>query len=312
VYRQRIIGEGWHRQFGGPHAEVNCLQSVIPADRHLIPEGVLYVTLEPCAHHGKTPPCADLLVASGVRQVVIGCTDPNPLVSGAGIARLQQAGVEVLTGFMEPECRWMNRRFLYGMVNKKPYVVLKWAQTADGFMAPADRSRKQISNRYAQMLAHTWRAEEDAVLVGTQTALADDPKLSVRMVKGRAPLRIVTDRTLRLPTTLHLFDGTQPTLVLNEQKEERAANVEWKRISFGADFIKDLLEVLQQRPVQSLLVEGGAALLQSFIEAGCWQEARVIQSPVLWGNGLPAPVLGREPLFVCPVAGDTLFTYVNG
>lgn len=302
VHEDRIIGEGWHRQYGQAHAEVNCIRDAMKnGNAAFIPQSTLYVSLEPCAHHGKTPPCTDLIIANRVPNVVIGCRDPFPAVNGKGIEKLEAAGVKVITAVLEQECRELNRRFLTFHEKHRPYIVLKWAETADGFIAPASQSagstRLHISNHYSNRLVHRWRSEEAAILVGARTALLDDPELTNRYWTGPSPVRLLLDPGLKLPVTARLYDGKQQTIIFNSIKEGEEGSVVFYRISPEKNTITQLLEALYQLQLTSVLVEGGATLLRSFIEAGAWDEARIIQNQALRiGEGLAAPVLtsGRE------------------
>ncbi len=296
VHEGRIIGEGYHRQYGGPHAEVNCLASVQEADRPLIPNSTMYVSLEPCAHFGKTPPCADRLIHEKVKRVVVGCRDPFPEVDGRGLEKLRAAGVEVTAPVCEAEAIALNRRFFTYHIKKRPYIILKWAQSADGFLG-RQGERTAISHPITNRLVHRWRNEEAAIMVGKNTALIDDPRLNVRGWPGRQPLRIVTDSHLALPPTLHLFDGSQPTLVFNHLSSNQEGAVEWVRLEEGMPLLPQMMQALYQRGIQSVLVEGGAMLLHSFIEAGLWDEARVIINTHLFlSGGVPAPVFPPAPI----------------
>jgi diaminohydroxyphosphoribosylaminopyrimidine deaminase/5-amino-6-(5-phosphoribosylamino)uracil reductase len=306
VHDDRIIGEGWHAQYGDVHAEVACLQSVAGQDRHLIPRSTMYVTLEPCAHWGKQPPCAGRLAREGIRRVVIAIEDPFPEVSGKGTAILRDAGIDVTTGCCREAARWMCRRFLQVQEKARPYIVLKWAQSADGFIAPAAGSRHQLSNPVSQALVHKWRTEESAIMVGFNTALADNPRLNARAWNGMQPLRIVLDKDLRLPASHHLLDGSQPTWVVNRimDGDGVSKNV---RLPFDESLLPALLTRLVEAGRNSLFVEGGAGLLNSFIAAGLWDEARVFTTPAALGSGIPAPLLrGSMPIFSTPVANDIL------
>ncbi|HRN57787.1 MAG TPA: bifunctional diaminohydroxyphosphoribosylaminopyrimidine deaminase/5-amino-6-(5-phosphoribosylamino)uracil reductase RibD, partial [Agriterribacter sp.] len=218
VHHNRVIGEGWHRAYGMSHAEVNCIASVSNEDRHLIGESVLYVSLEPCAHYGKTPPCANLIIQHRIPEVVVGCRDPFPEVNGKGIEKLQAAGIRVTTGVLEKECRELNKRFFIFYTQRRPFVVLKWAQSSDGAIAAPGGLAVQISNPYTSRLVHRWRSEEPAIVVGTRTAMLDDPFLTTRLWPGKHPLRVVIDRALKLPGTLRLFDAAATTLIFNEQR----------------------------------------------------------------------------------------------
>ncbi|MDZ7608632.1 MAG: bifunctional diaminohydroxyphosphoribosylaminopyrimidine deaminase/5-amino-6-(5-phosphoribosylamino)uracil reductase RibD [Cyclobacteriaceae bacterium] len=304
VHEDKIIGEGFHRQYGGPHAEVHAIDSV--QQRDLLSESTVYVNLEPCAHYGKTPPCANLLVASGVKKVIIANVDPNPQVAGKGIAILKNAGVDVEVGIMASEGLELNRRFFNYINHKKPYVILKWAETADGFIARPDYTSKWISNEYSRKLVHKWRTEESAVLVGRNTALRDNPMLNARHWPGKNPLRIVLDRNLQLSRTLNLFSGELPTICYNIQNSSHEPNLDFVKLP-TEDFLSRVLDDLYSRNIQSLLVEGGAATLQAFINEGLWDEARVFQSSVCFGDGISAPQL-RNARFEAKeiVFGDTL------
>jgi diaminohydroxyphosphoribosylaminopyrimidine deaminase/5-amino-6-(5-phosphoribosylamino)uracil reductase len=290
VHNDKIIGQGFHEFYGGPHAEVNCIGSVTAANEHLIPSSSLYVSLEPCAHYGKTPPCTDLVLDKKIPEVVIGCRDPFPEVNGKGIRILREAGVEVEAGVLESECVELNKRFFFTVQQQRPYVVLKWVSTANGMIAPSGGARLMISNALSNRLVHRWRSEEAAIMVGTNTALADDPALNVRHWKGKSPVRVVVDRKLRLPGHLKLFDQSVSTIILNTVKEEQDSKIIHVKVS--DDNVHSMLSALQELKVQSVLVEGGAALLQSFINAGCWNEARVIINETLTvPHGVSAPRL---------------------
>jgi diaminohydroxyphosphoribosylaminopyrimidine deaminase/5-amino-6-(5-phosphoribosylamino)uracil reductase len=308
VHEGQIIGEGWHRKYGGPHAEVNAVAEV--EDKALLAESTAYVTLEPCSHFGKTPPCADLLIGHRIKRVVVCNVDTNPLVGGKGIAKLRQAGIEVQTGLLEAEGRMLNRRFFTFMEKQRPYILLKWAETADGFIARPDYSSKWISNVEARRLVHKWRAEEDAVLVGTNTALYDNPRLNVRDWTGEDPIRIVVDRFLRLPAGLHLFDQTQTTLCYNLLEDKSYEYVQYIKLDDVEGFLAAMLEDMYRRKVASVLVEGGAALLNLFIGAGLWDEARVFRSPVAFGDGIMGPALrGAVTAQKVEIGDNLLYVY---
>lgn len=274
VHNGRIIGEGYHVRCGQAHAEVNAIRSV--KDPALLKEATIYVSLEPCAHYGKTPPCADLIVEKGIPRIVIGCQDPFAKVAGRGIQKLRDAGREVVVGVLEDECRHLIRRFITFHTRRRPYIVLKWAESADGFI---DRQRTGgsptvLSSPLTAMLVHKLRAEHAAILVGTDTARLDNPTLNVRHWYGPAPVRVTIDRHHRLPQDLHLLDGTIPTLV------------------YGDEPLEEMLLDLYNRQLQSLLVEGGSRLHQSFIDAGLWDEIIVEEAPLRLGEGVAAPVVG--------------------
>lgn len=289
VAADKIIGEGWHQQYGAPHAEVNAIRSV--NDPQLLKQATAYVTLEPCAHYGKTPPCADLLIEKQIPRVVIGMRDPFAQVDGRGIERLREAGVEVIVGVKEATCRQLNARFLCFHTQKRPYIILKWAETADGFLARSDFSSKWISDAYSRMLVHKWRSEEAAIMVGTNTLRYDNPSLTVRDWTGKHPLRITIDKNLRYYPDRKLFDQQVSTLCYNLRRNEPISqNLELVQLS-ADNLLPELLTDLHRRGVQSLLVEGGAGLLGSFLEAGLWDEIRRFRSPVRFGGeGIPAPV----------------------
>jgi diaminohydroxyphosphoribosylaminopyrimidine deaminase / 5-amino-6-(5-phosphoribosylamino)uracil reductase len=311
VHNNRIIGEGFHRVYGGPHAEVNAVQSV--ADKSLLPASVLYVNLEPCSHKGKTPPCADMILQTGIPEVVIGTTDPNPLVSGNGIRRLEAAGVKVTTGIATEDCLVLNKRFFTFHSRKRPYVILKWAQTTNGFIdVLRDHGIQQptwISNEISRMLVHKWRSEEQAILVGTQTALLDNPRLNVREWPGNSPLRVVIDRNLRLPKTLHLFDDSCPTLVFNASREETEGQTQYLPLDFEGNMPAALLQQLYDRGIQSLLVEGGRKLLMSFILGNLWDEARVFTGRKQFEAGLQAPEIREVIPMEYRIREDIVFFY---
>ena len=291
VHGGKIIGEGYHVRCGEGHAEVNAIASV--KDASLLPFSTLYVSLEPCAHYGKTPPCAKLIIEKRIPRVVVGCMDPFSLVAGRGIRMLRDAGVEVETGVLEAECLHLIRRFIVFNTQKRPYVALKWAESADGFI---DRDRTGgnpvlLSSSFTKMLAHKRRSESDAILVGMRTALLDNPSLTVRDWAGKHPLRVVIDKNLALPSSLHLFADGRPTLCVTSRAVPSAGNTEYVQLDFSRDILPQLFAVLHGRGVQSLLVEGGARLLQSFIDAGCWDDAYVEKAPVLLSSGVKAPML---------------------
>lgn len=332
VHDDRIIGEGYHRQFGQAHAEVNCLGSVKEEDRPLIGHSTLYVSLEPCAHFGKTPPCADLIIREKVPRVIVGCRDPFPEVDGKGIEKLLAAGVEVVTGVLEKECIGLNKRFFTFHTKYRPYIQLKWAQTANGKIAGPDGARVFISNEYSNRLTHKWRAEESAILVGTNTALRDNPSLTTRLWTGPDPIRLVIDKELRLPGTLKLFDGQVRTIVFNHlrhdlegyESEERGikrripgagdmGKLYYYQLARDASLVQQIAQALYQLKILSVMVEGGAKLLQSFIDEGYWDEARIITNEeMMVPGGISAPVLEearireREKLF-----SDNICYYEN-
>jgi diaminohydroxyphosphoribosylaminopyrimidine deaminase/5-amino-6-(5-phosphoribosylamino)uracil reductase len=294
VHENTIIGEGYHQQAGGPHAEVNAVNSV--KDKSLIRNSTLYVNLEPCSHTGRTPPCAEMIIHAGIPKVIIGTTDPNPLVAGKGILMLERAGIKVIKGILENECLELNRRFFAFHLQKRPYIILKWAQTADGFIDVIREKRSVsqptwISNEISRMLVHKWRSEEQSILVGTQTAFMDNPRLNVREWPGKLPLRMVIDRSLRLSKNLNLFDNTSPTIVFNESLDLKEDQTAYVRIDFKKNSLESMFEYLHKAEIQSVFVEGGRRLIQSFVQHDLWDEARVFKGNIRFGDGISAPVI---------------------
>jgi diaminohydroxyphosphoribosylaminopyrimidine deaminase / 5-amino-6-(5-phosphoribosylamino)uracil reductase len=306
VHNNEIIGEGRHEKYGEAHAEVNAVVAV--RDQSLLRNSTVYVNLEPCSHFGKTPPCADLLIRHHVKKVVVANIDPNPLVSGKGIQKLKNAGLEVITGILEEKGRELNKRFFTFIEKKRPYVILKWAETGDGFIARENFDSKWISNEHSRQLVHKWRSEEDAVLVGTGTALHDNPVLTVRDWPGRNPVRIVIDRYNRLPRTLALFDGTQPTIFYTTVKNETQPNLEFVTLN-ESSFQNEMMHDLFNRNIQSVIIEGGATTLQQFINNGLWDEARIFTSSQEFGSGIPAPQFNGNLISRESVLNDTLAFY---
>jgi diaminohydroxyphosphoribosylaminopyrimidine deaminase/5-amino-6-(5-phosphoribosylamino)uracil reductase len=322
VHEGRVIGEGWHAVYGDRHAEAACLDSVADADRPLIPAATMYVTLEPCAHQGKQPPCAHRLVREGIRKVVVAAEDPFPDVNGRGFSILRDAGVEVVKGICRDEARWLARVFMTRHEEARPYIILKWAESADGYFGPTDGSRRQLSGPQSQALVHRWRSQHPSILVGFNTALADNPQLNTRAWTGPDPLRIVLDRRLELPETHYLLDGRQHTWIVNEQREETVGRLRYVQHGFDETLLPDLLDHLLTAGKTSLFVEGGAKLLNSFIAAHLWDEARIFRTPVSLGDGVPVPLikngvlaarfpLGSDRLDLFQRAG-TRFPYVPG
>lgn len=324
VYDNRIIGEGYHQQFGAAHAEPNCLASVPQEHGHLVPLSTLYVSLEPCAHFGKTPPCADLIISSGIKKVVVGCRDPFLKVDGKGIEKLTTAGIEITQGVLEQECKEMNRRFFVFHTKHRPYIILKWAQTADDRMASVGASRLKISNEYTNRLVHKWRSEEMAIVVGTNTALYDDPQLTTRLSPGHNPVRIVVDMDMRLPNTLKVFGGDAATIVFNTKQHtlpfEQVSLADLKdketyyyQVTRDTSLVHQMVHALYRLNVQSLLVEGGRLLLQSFIDEGMWDESRIITNEEMnITSGLTAPVLQQaEPVQTLRFGSDVIRVIKN-
>ena len=299
VRNNKIIGEGYHQVYGGPHAEVNAINSV--KEQSLLQEATLYVNLEPCAHFGKTPPCSDLIIEKKIPKVYIGTKDPYAEVAGKGIEKMQKAGIDVTVGMMEEQCMELNRRFFVFHKEKRPYIVLKWAQTADGFVdvIPGNKdygSPTWITNEMARIAVHKQRATESAILIGTNTALADNPSLTLRDWFGQQPLRIVPDRKHRLPKELNLFNGKAPTLTITkgDYPDERSTQI----ISIDQDgnVITELLNYLYSEGILSIIVEGGPKMLQSFIDINLWDEAHVYTGQLCFGSGIKAPVFKASPV----------------
>ena len=294
VHEDRIIGEGYHQQYGKAHAEVNCINSVKDEYKDLIPFSTLYVSLEPCSHFGKTPPCSDLIIKLKIPKVIIGCRDPFKDVNGKGIEKLKAAGVEVEVGVLEKECKELNKRFFIFHTQHRPYIILKWAQTADRKIAGSGSERLLISNETTNRLVHKWRSEEASILVGTNTALLDDPELTARYWQGASPVRLVLDMDLSLPRSLKLFDQKQPTIVFNKIKQEEQDKLLYYQVTENVSLVHQIMNTMYQLRIQSVLVEGGAKLLQSFIDEGYWDEARVINNEqLIINNGLNASVLSN-------------------
>jgi diaminohydroxyphosphoribosylaminopyrimidine deaminase / 5-amino-6-(5-phosphoribosylamino)uracil reductase len=288
VYEDKIIGEGYHQKYGEVHAEVNCINNVEEENKFLIEKCTLYVSLEPCSHFGKTPPCADLIIRNKIKKVVIGCKDIYKEVSGTGIQRLQNAGTEVITGILEKECIKLNNRFFIFHQNFRPYILLKWAQTANGKIGSSEK-RILISNEYSNRLVHKWRSEEAAILVGTNTALHDDSLLTTRLWQGKNAVRIIIDTKLKLPSFLNIFNTDARTLIYNLAKNSTEKNLVYIKLE-SKNFTEQMLQSLFEMNIQSVMIEGGAKTLQSFINEGLWDEARIITNEELViENGLAAP-----------------------
>ena len=318
VHNNRIIGEGYHQRYGEAHAEVNCITSVKEEDRNFIAYSILYVSLEPCVHFGKTPPCADLIIRHKIPKVVIGVRDPFKEVNGKGIEKLQRAGIEVQLGILEDECKEMNKRFFTFYTKHRPYIILKWAETANGFisnslpsssddnegfqdgfpttgaMQHSGKGRLLISNEYSNRLVHKWRSEEAGILVGTNTALSDNPDLTTRLWNGPSPVRLIIDMDLRLPGTLKIFNHASPTIIFNTIKHEEDGNLHYYQVTEDTSLVHQVVNALSHLKIQSVMIEGGARLLQSFIDEQCWDEIRIIKNnKLIIEKGLPAPQPGR-------------------
>lgn len=314
VYNDEIIGEGYHHRYGEAHAEVNAINAV--KNRSLLPFSTLYVNLEPCAHHGKTPPCALRIIDENISKVVISTIDPFDQVAGKGVEMLKNEGIEVVTSVLEEDGKWLNRRFFTFHQKKRPYIILKWAQTKDGFI-DINRLENQhntsnwITNHELKVLVHKWRAEEDAIMVGSNTVINDNPKLNVRHWQGKSPLRVVIDIEHQLTPNFHVFDESVETIMFVDRPNiEFPSSIEQvvmplqNRLSF-------VMDILYEKQVQSIIIEGGQFLLQSFLRAGLWDEARVLTGNKYFGSGLPAPQISQKPSIVSQIGGDFITTYIN-
>jgi len=297
VHQGVIIGEGYHEKYGGPHAEVNAIRSV--NNPELLTESTLYVSLEPCAHFGKTPPCSDLIIESRIPKVVIGTIDPFAQVAGKGIERMQKAGIELEVGVLEKKCRNLNRRFFTFHEQKRPYIILKWAQTLDGFI-DTNRTESQhptwITNALAKRLVHKQRSEESAILIGTNTAEYDNPALTVREWAGSQPIRMVIDRSGRLNPNLTIFDGKAPSLVFTGIDQPDRENLKFIKLDFDRNILPQMMDELYLRNILSVIVEGGSELLNSFLELNLWDEAFVYTGNQFFGNGVAAPYISGKTI----------------
>jgi diaminohydroxyphosphoribosylaminopyrimidine deaminase/5-amino-6-(5-phosphoribosylamino)uracil reductase len=314
VVEDQIIGEGYHRKFGSAHAEVNAIEAV--KIKELLKKSILYVNLEPCAHAGKTPPCSDLIIHSGIPTVITGTLDPHDVVSGKGINKLKSAGIKTLTGICKPQCIDLNKRFFTYHTRKRPYIILKWAQSEDGLIdvlrEKAEPAQPHwISGEVSRKLVHKWRTEEQAIMVGTNTALLDNPRLNVREWKGKSPVRIVLDRSLRLPAHLNLFDNQNPTIIINEIKEEETGSCIYSKIPFNSNLLPAIMKLLFDRGIQSVLIEGGKQLLESFIACSLWDEARIFTGRDAFGAGIIAPSIESRTKIQTFIGDDHLTIMYN-
>lgn len=293
VHNGKIIGEGYHIRCGEGHAEVNAIRSV--KDETLLKDSTIYVSLEPCSHYGKTPPCADLIISKGIPRIVVGCIDPFSQVSGRGIQKLRNAGIDVKVGVLEDECKNLIKRFVTFNTQKRPYITLKWAESADGFIDTNRESGSPVvlSTPITSMYVHKQRAEHKAILVGRKTALLDNPSLTTRNWYGNNPLRLVIDKNLSLPDNLNLFDHSTPTIVFTSKEKESSENLEYITVDFNTDILPQIFRTLYDRKIQSLMVEGGTTLLQSFIDSGLWDEIFVEHSEKILGYGVKSPVIPK-------------------
>ncbi|WP_173971694.1 bifunctional diaminohydroxyphosphoribosylaminopyrimidine deaminase/5-amino-6-(5-phosphoribosylamino)uracil reductase RibD [Flavobacterium bizetiae] len=315
VYENKIIGEGWHKKAGEPHAEVNAIRSV--KDKSLLKKATIYVSLEPCSHFGKTPPCCDLIIEHQIPNVVVGTVDPNERVAGNGIKKLIAAGANVTVGVLEKECNELNKRFFTFHQQKRPYIILKWAETQDGFLSPEkeiDQDRKPvwITNSYSRQLVHKWRSEEQAILVGTQTVIDDNPKLNTRDWSGNNPVRVVLDQNNRIPKDSFIFDNSVKTIVFTKSETNLSAeNTNFEVIDFNQNTIPQILAVLHQNQIQSIIIEGGLQTLQSFIDQNIWDEARIFIGKTTFEKGTKAPVIQKKNPAKTYIQGDELLNIRN-
>ena len=316
VKDHKIIGEGFHAKIGDAHAEVNAVKSVFEKygdqANSLLKDATVYVSLEPCAHFGKTPPCADLLIKHQVKKVVIGNKDPFPDVDGKGMARLMNAGIDVTQGILEEECRQLNRRFFTRIEKQRPYIILKWAQTANGYFSPLKPTKEWISTALAKKIVHKWRTEEDAILVGKQTVIADNPQLTTRDWDGKNPIRLVIDRNLDIPLDKHIFNNAARTIIFNEVNTEVIENIHYIQMEDMKHYLPQKIAYqLYLMDIQSVIIEGGANILNQFISAKLWDEARVFSSSKSWQTGVHAPQINGQITGILPINLDKLIIYKN-
>ena len=314
VNKNKIIGEGYHRKFGESHAEVNAIQSV--TDKSLLLKSKLYVNLEPCSHFGKTPPCTDLIIANKIPEIIIGITDPNKLVAGNGIKKLEINGCKVKTGILEKECKDLNKRYITYIEKKRPYIILKWAQTMDEFI-DLERNEKSpvepnwISNKTARILVHKWRREEQAIMVGRITVEKDDPNLTNRYWAGNSPLRILIDKDLKLNKNYNIYNKPENTIIYNQLENRISENLNFIKINFSDNIIPQVLNDLYKKEIQSLIIEGGRKLLLSFIDNNCWDEARVFIGEKLFTKGLKAPEIPGRMVYTDTIGDSKLIYTIN-
>jgi diaminohydroxyphosphoribosylaminopyrimidine deaminase/5-amino-6-(5-phosphoribosylamino)uracil reductase len=314
VYEGRIIGEGWHQKAGEAHAEVNAINAV--KDQDLLPQATLYVNLEPCSHHGRTPPCADLIIKKKIKKVVIGVIDANEKVKGKGALRLKKNGVEVVSGVLQEECRELNKRFFTFHEKGRPYVILKWAQSADAYIFSDPKKAKKgaplwISNAYSRQRVHQWRAQEASILVGKNTVLQDNPRLNTRDLAGNDIVRMVIDKDLTVPLGSQIYDGKFDTIIYNEKKEGSEGKLKHVQLDFSREIVTQILSDLHQNNIQSLIVEGGAYTLNKFLDSGLWDEARIFCGNKNFGGGIKAPVMRLKAVKEENILDDHLFWYTN-
>ncbi|GAA4278546.1 bifunctional diaminohydroxyphosphoribosylaminopyrimidine deaminase/5-amino-6-(5-phosphoribosylamino)uracil reductase RibD [Aquimarina mytili] len=314
VYNNQIIGEGWHYQAGEPHAEVNAIKSV--KNKAVLKNATIYVSLEPCSHHGKTPPCSDLIIEKGIKKVVIGTIDTFSEVSGTGIQKLMNAGCDVTVGVLEKECLELNKRFFTFHNKKRPYIILKWAQTQDHFIAPETRKNRKpiwITNSHSRQLVHKWRSEEQAILVGNKTVIKDNPKLTTREWPGKNPIRIAIDISGKITEDSAILDNTTATIIITSEKfkKESFNNLTYEVIQTKEKIIEEICTILYRHEIQSVIIEGGTQTIQSFINENLWDEARVFEGNTTFNNGIKAPTLKGNLVSERKIMNDTIRIYKN-
>ncbi|MEN2413902.1 bifunctional diaminohydroxyphosphoribosylaminopyrimidine deaminase/5-amino-6-(5-phosphoribosylamino)uracil reductase RibD [Flavobacterium mesophilum] len=315
VHEGKIIGEGWHKKSGEPHAEVNAVNSV--KDKSLLKKATIYVSLEPCSHFGKTPPCCDLIIANKIPNVVVGTVDPNEKVAGRGIKKLIEAGATVTVGILEDECNELNKRFFTFHQKKRPYIILKWAESQDGFLAPEKETNQErkpvwITNQYSRQLVHKWRSEEQAILAGTKTVIDDNPKLNTRDWSGNNPVRVVLDQNNRISKDSFVFDDSVKTIVFSKSENNISTeNTIFEKVDFNENLVSQILDVLYQHQIQSVIIEGGRQTLQSFIDSDLWDEARVFIGTNTFEKGTKAPIIQKKNTQKTTIQNDELLYIRN-
>jgi diaminohydroxyphosphoribosylaminopyrimidine deaminase / 5-amino-6-(5-phosphoribosylamino)uracil reductase len=313
VHEGKIIGEGWHKKAGEPHAEVYAVKSV--KDKSLLKEATIYVSLEPCSHFGKTPPCCNLIIANEIPNVVVGSVDPFAKVAGSGIKKLVENGKNVTVGILEDECNELNKRFFTFHQKQRPFIILKWAETTDGFIAPISKEEKApvwITNQYSRQLVHKWRTVEQAILVGTNTVLYDNPKLDARDFSGNNPIRIVLDKSGKISENYNVKNNLQKTIFITESKNFISTeNCIYENTIFDTDLTSSICSILYKQEIQSVIIEGGSKTLQSFINANLWDEARVFIGQTTFQNGTIAPIISGNPVASFDIMNDELKIFKN-
>ncbi len=312
VCNDEIIGEGWHQKAGEHHAEVNAINSV--KDQSLLSKSTIYVSLEPCSHFGKTPPCSDLIIAKKIPNVVIGTIDPFAQVSGNGMQRLKDAGCNVTVGVLAEQCNELNKRFFTFHTQKRPYIILKWAESQDGFIAPKEKQKQEpiwLSNQYSRQLVHKWRSEEQAILVGTKTVLDDNPSLNVRDWKGQNPIRLVIDRKGKIGLNCRIYDGQAKTIIFTEEKKPAIDQCIFENVIFGNRLVFEIMEIAYTHEIQSVIIEGGRQTLQSFIDVGLWDEARIFKTKVTLNDGIKSPEIKGKTQSITAILEDELLIVKN-